>query len=213
VLGQVQAADIETLGKGAIALFIVAFLLVFAIMVALLWVGWWVTNRRGSRCPYTKALMRPGEDLAFSAATRVQHFLSSMDDPANPAFELRYAAISQDTFRIYSDCVNIFGVVKLDWGFLKKHHPGHWVSWGSLSEEQQKTIKARHRTLEGFQTESSSLNPRPRDVELYFAALKPGPLYVDVSTATLLGWKIVPSTDLEVLVVQKPFYPPEESHQ
>ena len=137
LLGQVQATDIETLGKGAIALFIVAFLIVFAIMVGLLWVGWWVTNRQGSSCPYTNSLMRRGEDLAFSAATRVQHFLNSTDDPDNPAFVLRYAAISQQTHRIFPDCVNIFRVIKVDWSFLKRRHPGKWVSWGSLTPEQK----------------------------------------------------------------------------
>ena len=33
---------------------------------------------------------------------------------------------------------------------------------------------------------------------------RPGPLYVDIETKVLLGWKVVPGTDLEVLIVQKP---------
>ncbi|HEV8052714.1 MAG TPA: hypothetical protein VGP47_09475, partial [Parachlamydiaceae bacterium] len=81
-----------------------------------------------------------------------------------------------------------------------------YVSWGSLTAEQQGIIRNGHDSLEGFQTDFSSPNPLPRAVEAKYALSKPGPLYVDINTKVLLGWKCVPDTDLEVLIVQKPKY-------
>jgi hypothetical protein len=46
--------------------------------------------------------------------------------------------------------------------------------------------------------------PQPTLIEAKYAFTKPGPLYVDISTNVLVGWQIVPDTELEVLVVQKP---------
>jgi len=204
LVGQVELPDIESLGQAAIIIFILAFLLCIAIMVGLLWLGWWVTNRQGSVSPYTGSPMRRGEDLAFSAQLQVQHFLNSMEDPDNPVFALKYAAICKDTGRIFPDCVDIFRVIKVDWGFLQRRCRGHWVSWGSLSPLQKEEIAKRHQSLSDFQIEESSVIPRPQDVDGYHAMKKPGPLYVDPSTGVLLGWKIVPETQLEVLVVQKP---------
>lgn len=61
-----------------------------------------------------------------------------------------------------------------------------------------------HDSLDGFQFTYSSKNPGPRQIEGRYALSSPGPLYVDLETYTLLGWKNVPGTDLEVLIVQKP---------
>jgi len=94
--------------------------------------------------------------------------------------------------------------VKVDWTFLQKRYPGIWVSWGSLNSDQQRAISDAHESLEGFQTEVSSPSPAPRAIEPEYAYTKPGPLYVDIQTKVLLGWKVVPGTELEVLIVQKP---------
>jgi hypothetical protein len=65
-------------------------------------------------------------------------------------------------------------------------------------------VRNVHESLEGFQTEFSSSQPKPQNVEAKYAFAKPGPLYVDVETKVLLGWKCVPDTDFEVMIVQKP---------
>ena len=65
-------------------------------------------------------------------------------------------------------------------------------------------IRRQHGSLDGFQTDHSSSQSIPRLVEPEFAYLKPSPLLVDFNTATLMGWKQVPGTDFEVLIVQKP---------
>ncbi|QLH35517.1 MAG: hypothetical protein HWD61_04665 [Parachlamydiaceae bacterium] len=87
---------------------------------------------------------------------------------------------------------------------MQKRYPGKYVSWGSLSDEQKEIIRLSHHSLEGFQTEYSSSIPAPSQIEPMYANAVPGPLYVDLDTQILLGWKQVPLTDLEVLVVQNP---------
>ncbi len=97
-----------------------------------------------------------------------------------------------------------FGAIKVEWDFLQKKYPGKFVSWGSLIEEQKEIIRGRHKSLDGFQTDFSSPVPSPRKIDPEYAYTKPGPLYVDIDTNVLLGWKVVPGTELEVLIVQKP---------
>jgi hypothetical protein len=46
----------------------------------------------------------------------------------------------------------------------------------------------------------------PQEIDSFHALLKPGPLYVDRETKNLLGWKEVPGTEFEVLIVQTPIY-------
>lgn len=92
----------------------------------------------------------------------------------------------------------------MDWRFIQKRFPGVFVSWGSLSDSQKDSIYSLHESLEGFQTLRSSANPSPKHVEKEFVLEKPGPLYVDLDAAVLVGWQQIPETELEVLIVQKP---------
>jgi hypothetical protein len=87
---------------------------------------------------------------------------------------------------------------------LHKRYPGNYVSWGSLTSEQQKVIMESHHLFEGYQNEFSCPIPSPRLIEPEYSFTKPGPLYVDVDTKVLLGWKCVPDTEFEVLIVTKP---------
>ena len=128
-----------------------------------------------------------------------------MHEYDNKFFDLNKAAICRTTGRIFPDSVTWYGAVEVDWNFLQKRYRGEYVSWGSLTEEQKTIIKERHLSLEGFQTKFSSPNPSPRFIEPEYAYTIPGPLYVDIRTGILLGWKCVPDTELEVLIVQKPF--------
>ena len=119
-------------------------------------------------------------------------------------FDVTQAALCRDTGRLFPNALTWYGTLKVDWKFLRKRYPGNFVSWGSLSEFQQLKIRDKHGSLEGFQTEFSSPTPSPRAIEPEYAYKKPGPLYVDIDTSVLLGWKEVPETDLEVLIVQRP---------
>lgn len=122
----------------------------------------------------------------------------------NPMFDFDKAALCRETGRIFPNSVTWYGTIKVDWTFLQKRYPGNYVSWGSLSDYQKEIVRSSHHTLEGFQTEYSSPQPAPSKIESFYAMTIPGPLYVDLDTNVLLGWKSVPLTDLEVLVVQKP---------
>ena len=87
---------------------------------------------------------------------------------------------------------------------MQKRYPGQWISWGSLSKELQDEIREAHASLDKFQTIESSPTPSPRAIESQYVYTKPGPLYVDIETKILLGWQVVPGTEFELLIVQKP---------
>jgi hypothetical protein len=187
--------DIETLGQGAVIVLILSFAAVIVVMGGLLWFGWWVSRKRGSVSPYTKKPMALGID----------EFMLSHPQPDNPPIDFETASICPDTGRIFPNTV-VRGIVLLDWNFIQRRYPGRFVSWGSLSDYEKATIKLCHDTLAGYQYETSCPKPIPRDIDAYYAQQKPGPLYVDRQTKILLGWKEVPGTELEVMIVQLPIY-------
>lgn len=186
---------------------IFAFLFsIFAVLLLLLWLTWSKEGKRGSVSPYTGSKMRFGVDIAKSIQMYVQAFLQDEQQPENPPIDFTTAAVCSDTGRIFPNCVTPGEHVVLDWEFIKKRVDGVFISWGALSEHEQAVIKLLHGTVEGFQTEQSSQQIRPEKVEREYARLAPGPLYVDRKTKILVGWKKVPGTTFEVLVVQKPMY-------
>lgn len=161
-------------------------------------------HRRGVASPYSGMPLRHGRELTFEKKDRIHHFLTSIGDYENRPFDFEKAAFCRETGRVFQNCVTWTGKIVLDWNFITKRHKGNFVAWGSLSPEKQKEIKQQHGALEGFQLEMTSKNPSPRLVEESIAMAKPGPLYVDPETCVFVGWKIVPGTELEVLIVQKP---------
>ena len=161
-------------------------------------------RKKVSLSPYSKQPLRYAEDLSYYNMEKVLRYLYSIQDYYNQMITFRQAAFCRQTGRIFPKCVDWLGNINVDWTFLQKRYPGVLVSWGSLTLSQQAAIRDLHASLEGFQTIESSARPLPKDVEAYYAFLKPGPLYVDINTYVLLGWKVVPGTDLEVLVVQRP---------
>lgn len=179
-------------------------LLAFFLLVLIFWFGWWVSQRARGASPYTGLPLRLATELPYYSAEKVLLYLRDYYQYDNRPFKLYRASFCRETGRIFPDSVNLFDIVRVDWSFLQKRYPGNYVSWGSLNDQQKEAIRQAHESLEGFQTESSSPTPSPRAVEPEFAFTKPGPLYVDFQTKVLLGWKIVPSTSLEVLIVQKP---------
>ncbi len=198
--------DIETLGQGAVVVLLVSFILVIGVMGAMLWFGWWVSKKKGSFSPYSKMPMLLGLDVAPSMQRHVNDFLLSHPQPENSPIDFETASFCSETGRIFPGTVFRGMFVKLDWNFLQKRFPGNYVSWGSLSELEQGTIRLLHDSLSGYQTESSSPNSRPQEIDTHLAHMKPGPLYVDRISKVLLGWKEVPGTEFEVLIVQRPIY-------
>lgn len=181
-----------------------AILITFFLLVAAFWFSWWFSGRAQGISPYTGLPLRRTTELSYYYAKNVVRFMRDFHQYDNRPFNLRRSAFCRDTGRIFPDCVTIFETVKLDWTFLKKRFPGNYVSWGSLNKEQKDAVKDLHDSLDGFQTEISCPDPSPRSIDPAYVMIKPGPLYVDIHTKVLLGWKEVPDTDLEVLIVQKP---------
>lgn len=168
------------------------------------WFNWRLSHRTVDNSPYTGLPLRRGADLGFYQAEQVYKYLFDLKQYDNRMFDLKKAAFCRDTGRIFPDAINWLDCIRVDWNFLQKRFKGHFVSWGSLTFAQQEAIRAMHDSLEGFETIFSSSQPQPKMVEPEFAFRKPGPLYVDVNTNVLVGWKEVPGTELEVLIVQRP---------
>lgn len=180
-------------------------LLVLLFMGFFLFIGWWLTRTpKETKSPYTGLPLRRAELLPFETKKRIYLYLQKIHQYDNRPFLFKKAALCRETGRIFQDCVNWHGKIVLDWSFLQKRFPGNWISWGSLSDELKEKIRNFHEDLEDFQTVRLSKNPSPLQIELKFVHAKPGPLYVDIDTGVLLGWQIVPETQLEVLIVQKP---------
>jgi len=199
------AVRVPTVTQGEVLFFSLAIITVFAALVLFTFLTYRLKDR--SRCvsPYSSKPMRSGDEIPIATVEKVMRFLYyDLHSYDNRIFLMKKAMICRETGRVFQDCVNWYGGAYVDWTFLVKRHPGNWVSWGSLTAEQQREIREWHTELKGFQTENSCPNPQPKMIEEEYIYEKPGPLYVDIRTKVLLGWKIVPETNLEVLVVQKP---------
>lgn len=190
------------------AIFFAIFLLViFMLIVGLFFLTAWMRKFQQGISPYTGMPLRHATDIPYASLEKILRFLFELHEYDNRIFKLSKAAMCRETGRIFPDCISWMGTVRVDWDFLKKRYPGNYVSWGSLTDAQRELIISLHDNLNGFQTEFSSPQPSPSAVEPQFAFTKPGPLYVDLHTKILLGWKKVPGTLFEVLIVQKPKNP------
>lgn len=187
-----------------VALFALAILAVFLLIVAGFFINAWIQRTQITLSPYTGLPLRRVSDLPYASAEKILRYLYDLHQYDNRIISLKKAALCRETGRIFPDCVTWWGTIRVDWNFLQKKYPGHYVSWGSLSEGQQETIRMAHESLENFQTEYSCPNAAPRAIEPDYAFYKPGPLYVDVHTKVLIGWQSVPGTVFEVLIVQHP---------
>ena len=195
-LGQIEYLDVPLIGV-YILLFCIATISVFAFSI-------WLNRKPDSLCPDTSLPLRRGYELPYESRVKVLSFLYSMFEYDNRIFAFKKAAYCRQTGRIYQNAITWYGKISIDWTFLQKRHPGRYVSWGSLTSEQQEMIRLSHDSIDKFQTDISSPNPSPSMLDPEYAYTKPGPLYVDIQTNTLLGWQCVPDTELEVLIVQKP---------
>ncbi len=198
--------ELAVVTSNDIVIFGVAILAVFFLLCGTFWFAWWATNREATLSPYSGLPLRRATDLSYSSMEKVLRFVHSMQQFDNRLFELRKAAVCRETGRIFPNCITWYDVIKVDWNFIQKRYKGHYVSWGSLNDDQKKAIRDVHESLDGFQTIFSSSAPSPRMVEPLYAFEKPGPLYVEINTGVLVGWQCVPESELEVLVVQKPIH-------
>jgi hypothetical protein len=187
-----------------VILFSLLILVSFVFLIFLFWIGWRLTQRSQAVSPYTGVPLRRMTEVSYYSAERVLRYLYEMHQYDNRIFKLARASFCRETGRIFQESVTWFDTIKVDWTFLQKRFPGHWISWGSLNKDQQDAIREVHGSLDRFQTHESSPTPAPRGIEPQYAYTKPGPLYVDLETKVLLGWQVVPGTEFEVLVVQKP---------
>ncbi len=198
-------SQVEELGFRALFVLFASFFGILFILAGLLILGFRrrEPTRKGS--PYSSEPMILGEDIARSLVYMVEDFMQTQQQPENAPFDISRAAICRGTGRIFPEAIGRSGISSVDWGFIQKRYPGAYVSWGALSEEEQARIRLmQDGDLEGFQTQDSSKRLLPRDVEDYYKTIAPGPLYVDRMKGTLVGWKEVPGTHFEVLIVQKP---------
>lgn len=187
-----------------VVLFGIAILISFCLLFASFVVASWVRRNAIGKSPYTGAPLRAGSDLSYYSAKKILEFLFNRQDYDNPIIDLKRSAYCRDTGRIFANCLTWYGTLDVDWNFIQKRFPGSFVSWGSLNRDQQLAVLKEHYSLEGFQTEKSSRFSAPKDIEPEFIFAKPGPLYVDFNTKILVGWQIVPDTEFEVLIVQRP---------
>jgi hypothetical protein len=197
---------LEQLGNQAIFFFFFALIFLIGIFCFLFWCGWFVTRTRGSLSPYSKQPMMYGTDMPLSIVRQIEEHMKTLPQPDNPPFDMTKAAVCRETGRIFQNAVGKTGVILIHANFLQDRLRGNWVSWGSLSEMQKGVIRLHHISLEGFQQEKSCPNPRPEAIGSDYIYTKPGPLYVDATTKTFLGWQHVPGTNFEVLVVKRPDY-------
>lgn len=187
--------------------FILSVLTVFLVLLGLLaYFSFTVWRGLQNVCPspYTGLPLRRASELTYYTKDKVLHYLYQLHQYDNRMFDLDRAALCRETGRIFPNAVTIFNRIHVNWNFLQKRYPGNYVSWGSLSPELKQEMINLHGSLQGYQTEFSSSDPSPRMVDPEIALKKPGPLYVDVETKVVIGWKCIPETELEVLVVQKP---------
>jgi hypothetical protein len=195
-LGEANQTQLLFLGV-LILLLLLAFFVFFILAI-------FVQRARPNLSPYSGLPLRYGADLSYAAKEKILRALFDLKAYDNRIFDLNRAAVCRETGRIFPEALNLFSQIKVDWDFLKKRFPGDYVSWGSLSEEQKLEVLSHHGEVKGYQMERSSKEASPRLVEPEFAFLKPGPLYVDFEKKHLLGWKEVPQTEFEILIVQKP---------
>ena len=196
-------SSFQELGTSSMAAFWVVVLIISAFILIFFLAGWWLFNAREAKSPYLGGKGIFGHELSFPAIEKVHQFLSAHHDVNNPIFDLNNACVCKTTGRIFPDTLGFAGAKSVGWSFISRMYPGAYVSWGSLSPQERDRLYSESPELfEGYQIHDSSAEEKPKKASEYHQALKPGPLYIDRDSKVLVGWKCVPETVLEVLVVQ-----------
>lgn len=180
-------------------------LLSTAFMLGMLAIAWWSSRPpRKIKSPYSDLPMRTIDDLSYDSIGKMYLYLTDLHEFDNRMIPLGNLLICRETGRIFPNAKDWLGRPRLDWGFLNRRYKGHYVSWGSLTLSQKEAILEAHGSLDGFQTAFSCPIAAPSAITRPYALAKPGPLYVDLETYVVIGWKELPRTELELLIVQKP---------
>lgn len=195
---------LATVGSSEIYIFGFGLLFVFVAIVVAFFLASQARRKAISLSPYSGLPLRRGSDLPYESAKTILQFIYDRQDYHNRLFDIKKAAVCRETGRIFPNSVTWLDTIHVDWTFLNKRYPGNYVSWGSLTLEQQYAVRKIHHPLDDFQTEVSSPQSAPSAITEEYAYKKPGPLYVDIETKTLLGWQRVPDSPFEVLIVQTP---------
>jgi len=161
-----------------------------------IFVGNKVFSKKQGKSPYGGGPLRKLEELHYDKLFLLERYLQSH----NLSYSLKESLICEKTGRVFPKKTLRFNTLSVSRNFLSRMHQGKWLLWSSLSDQQKKKVVRSHLLhydqLEQFQCEGfqnkSSLEEERRG--------KPGPLYVDLKTKNLLGWRSVPTTDLELLV-------------
>lgn len=187
-----------------VVLLSVGLLVSFCLLFAACIIGVWARRHAIGKSPYTGVPLRRGSDLPYYSAKKILEFLFFRQEYDNQIIDLKKAAYCRETGRVFPNAVTWYGTLEVNWDFIQKRFPGNFVSWGSLTQDEIVAVCKAHGSLEGFQTDKSSIHPAPKDVDQECIFAKPGPLYVDIKTKVLVGWQCVPDTEFEVLIVQRP---------
>lgn len=187
--------DLVRWGESALVATFLGILLFTGLICLFFAIGWYFTNRPGTVSPYSKRPMAPGSAISFRSIEKIEEFFDEIQSPENHTFDLERAAVCRQTGRIFPNALTKFDVVTLNRDFLSSVCPGNYIDFETLGPRERAIILAKHQDLEGFQIGDQR-------TKLYGEPIPS--LYVDIATNTLIGWKNVPGTELQVLVVQKP---------
>lgn len=154
-----------------------------SVIALFFYLGWKKTNGVGTCSPFTGSPLRLGKELTFEAAEKIARFLLEHSSKDNPTFDINKAAICPDTGRIFPNCVGPLEVPKVPKNYFSLVASGNFTPFYTLSSEAQERILSKI---------PLSLDKLPKT------------LYIDLNSLTLVGWKGVPGTSLEVLIQTRP---------
>ena len=181
------------MGTAALLLFLSLMVTgVVVLLLLLLWGNRVFSGEQRGKSPYGNfSSLRKVEDLQFEQFSLAELYLQKLG-PKQRKWNLEKALVCEQTGRIFPSIAKKWIRFSVSKTFLSNLYPGKWVIWENLGERQKEHVMKTHQSLKGYNL--SYQNP--------FA--KPGPLYVDLNSGSLLGWKCVQETDLEVIVFQAP---------
>ena len=165
------------------------FIIFFSLIIGATYYLYWRTHLKGRKSPFSGKILARGEEIFYASAEKIHLFSSELSQPENAPIDLTKAVFCRETNRIFSSSINAFGEIDLTRNYLKKYYSSKLVSWFRLRESEKLKLASMHTSLEGFQVGKG---------------LFPGPLFVDKKRSILVGWKRIPETEMEIIVIQKP---------
>lgn len=171
--------DLQTLTKTILGSFTAGMVFSFLLILIILYAGWKWTNGRWGKSPFTGANLKLGSELTFDAANKVSRYMLDHSSDQNPGFDITRAAICPDTGRIFPNAIGELEIPKVSKNYLVHLAKGEWTPVSSLSD------KGKERLINHVED---------------FSSYAQDSLYIDLNTATLIGWKRVPGTSLQLLI-------------